>query len=269
MAMAGMDEQEFVDLMEMSIITMKIARKLNPIDIPSILTKNLSQVGYPPYLKGLLEIKNSSIHGKGVFAKNNIHPNQIISLYPCHGIVKGEVQRCEEKNSGDYYDLLFNPNKYKIKLTGESDIFIYGNPYIQDDGSLGHLINDSYKDVSDLKNLNKHNIKNCLKYMLNSIKSDNCALVQCNEYVYVKTTKYINKGEELFAPYGWQFWCEGSKTSEIDLLMKEYILSHSESQQVYIKELFKQFRNPYTSPIPSEKIKELMPYLSSPVLVNS
>ena len=261
-----MDEQNFVDFMEMLIIPIKMVRKPNPNDIPSIITEALSQVETFPYLKNLLEIKNSSIHGKGVFAKNNIHPNQVISLYPCHGIINGEVKYCEEKNSGDY-DLLFNTNKYKIKLAGGSDIFIYGNPYIQDEGLVGHLINDSYKDVSDLKNLNKHNIKNCLKYMLNSIKSDNCALVQCKEYVYVKTTKYINKGEELFTHYGYPFWCSELKPSELGLLMKEYILSHSESQQAYIKELFKQHCN--TSPIPSEKIKELMHYLSNPAFVNA
>ena len=260
-----MDEQRFVDLMEMLIIPIKIVRKPKPQDIPSIITETLFQCGTLPDLKDLLEIKNSSIHGKGVFAKKNINPNQVVSLYPCHGIINGELKYCEEKNSGDY-DLLFNPNKYKIKLTGGSDIFIYGNPYIQCECLVGHLINDSYKDVSDLENLNKHNIKNCLKYMINSIKSDNCALVQCNEYVYVKTTKHINKGEELFTNYGYPFWCSELKPSELDLLMKEYILSHSETQQVYIKHLFKQVC--HISPIPSEKIKKLMPYLSNPSLVN-
>ena len=261
-----MDEQSFVDLMEMLIIPIKMVRKPNPNDISSIITETILQCGTLPYLKNLLEIKNSSIHGKGVFAKNNINANQVVSLYPCHGIINGELKYCEEKNSGDY-DLLFNPNEYKIKLKRGSDIFIYGNPYVQDESLVGHLINDSYKDVSDFKNLNKHNIKICLKYMLNSIKSDNCTLVQCNDYVYVKTTKYINKGEELFTHYGYPFWCSELKSSELELLMKEYILSHSESQQVYIKHLFKQVC--HTSPVPSEKIKELMPYLSNPSVVNA
>jgi len=261
-----MDEQHFVDFMEMLIIPIKMVRKPKPNDIPSIITEAVLDSGTFPHLKNLLEIKNSSIHGKGVFAKNDIQPNQVVSLYPCHGIIIGEHKYCEKKNSGDY-DLLFNPNEYKIKLTRGSDIFIYGNPYFQDESLVGHLINDSYKDVSDLEHLNKHNIKNCLKYMLNSIKSDNCALVQCNEYVYVKTTKHINKGEELFTHYGIPFWCSELKPSELGLLMKEYKLSHSQSQQVYIKELFKQIC--HISPIPSEKIKELMPYLSNPAFVNA
>jgi hypothetical protein len=257
-----MDEQSFVDLMEMVIIPMKMARKPKPIDIPIIITEMLSGMTLPG-LENLLEIKNSSIHGKGVFAKNDIHPNQVVSLYPCHGMIKGKIKYCEEKQSGDYDDLLFNPNNYKIKLK-TSDISMYGNPYIQDEGLVGHLINDSYKDVSDLEKLNKHNIKNCFKYMLNSIKCDNCNLVQGNDYVYVKTTKHINKGEELFTHYGYPFWCFELKTSEIDLLMKEYILSLSVSQQLYIKELFKQFC--HTSPIPSEKIKALF---SDPSFVNA
>lgn len=263
-----MDEQNFVDFMETLIIPIKMVRK--PKDIPSVITQSLLQCGKAlPYLKNLLEIKNSSIHGKGVFAKNNIEPNQVVSLYPCHGTLNGELQYCDIKNRGDHHDMTFNPCMYKLPLKG-SDTLIYGNPYIQDEGLVGHLINDSYKDVFDFKNLNKHNLKICLKYMLNSIKSDNCTLVQCNDYAYVKTTKYINKGEELFTHYGYPFWCSELKIPELVLLMNEYILSHSESQQVYIINLFKQLH--HTSPVPSEKnsekIKELMPYFLNKLLHN-
>lgn len=262
-----MDEQCFVDLMEIKVMQIKHIRNPSDIDIPSIITKSLMQCGTLPSLKNVLEIKKSSIHGKGVFAKNNIHPNQVVSLYPCHGIINEKFKYCEGKNSGDYDLLLFNPNEYKIKLTKGSEIFIYGNPYIQDESYVGHLINDSYKDVYDLKNINKYNIKNCLKYMLNSIKSNNCTLVPCEDYVYVKTTKYINKGEELLTHYGYHFWCYELNSYELDLLMNEYILSHSESQQVYIKHLFKQLY--HTSPVPSDKIKVLMPFLSNPSIVNA
>jgi hypothetical protein len=234
-----MDEQSFVDIMEMLIIPVLMLKKPDILDIPRIITESFTQTGTLPNFKNLLEIKNSSIHGKGIFAKNNIHPNQVVSLYPCHGTINGELQYSEIKNRGDFGDILFNPNEYKIKLI--SNIFIYGNPYIQDEGLVGHLINDSYQNVYDFKNLNKHNMKNCLKYMLDSIKSNNCALVQCENYVYVKTTKYINKGEELFTHYGFPFWCSELKPYEVDLLMKEYIFSHSKSQQDYIIRLFKQF----------------------------
>jgi hypothetical protein len=102
--------------------------------------------------------------------------------------------------------------------------------------------------------------------MLNSIKYDNCIFVQSEDYVYVKTTKYINKGEELFISYGYSYWCSDTKPYEISLLMKEYILSCSKSQQDFIMNLFKQLSP--QPPLPSKKIKELMPYLCNPLVVN-
>ena len=256
-----MDEQSFVDQMEMVIMPMKAFRKPDEIDIPRIITETLTRCGVHPSLENLLEIKNSSIHGKGVFAKENISPNQVVSIYPCHGVINGDIVYCTKENRGNYELMPFKPDEYKIKLSKKGDIFIYGNPHIQDEGLVGHLINDSCKDVCEFKNINKHNIKKCLMYMLNSIKSDNCTFVQCEDYVYVKTTKYINKGEELITSYGYSYWSE-LKSYELNLLMKEYIQSCSKSQQDYILHLFKQLC--HRPPVLSKKIKELMPYLCNP-----
>lgn len=251
-----MDEQKFVDFMEVTkMLTTTTIRPSGELDFALSLYNAISHVGPPPLLpKNLLEVKNSDIHGKGVFAKNNIDANQVVSLYPCHGIIKGNLKYyCQEKNSGEYGDLLFDSTEYMIQLNRIGGrVFIYGNPYIQDEGSLGHLINDSYKNVSDLKHLNKHNMKLSLKYMLDSVKSNNCTLVQCNDYVYVKTTKYINKGEELFTNYGFAYWCSELKFNEVELLFMEYIQSHSESQQEYIKRLLNQLH--HTAPMPSPYI---------------
>lgn len=247
-----MDEQKFVDLMEMTKLLTTINRPRGEVDIALSYYNIISHVGPPPFLpKNLLEVKNSDIHGKGVFAKNNIDANQVVSLYPCHGLIKENFKYyCEEKNSGEYGDLLFDLNHYKILLNRKGDrVFIYGNPYIQDEGSVGHLINDSYKNVSELKKLNKHTMKLSLKYMLDSVKSNNCTLVQSNDYVYVKTTKYINKGDELLTNYGFHYWCSELNRDEIDSLFMEYTQSLSEPQQDYIKRLMIQLH--HTCPAPT------------------
>jgi hypothetical protein len=255
-----MDEQKFVDFME-TIKTLMAIRPRGEVDI----ALSYYNAGPPPFLpENLLEVKNSDIHGKGVFAKNNIDANQVVSLYPCHGIIKKNVKYyCEEKNSGEYGDLLFNSRDYMIPLKRTDRVFIYGNPYIQDEGSLGHLINDSYKNVSDLKHLNKHNMKLSLKYMLDSVKSNNCTLVQSNDYVYVKTTKYINKGEELLTNYGFPYWCSELKFNEVELLFTEYIRSHSESQKEYIKSLCNQLH--HTCPAPSPYIVNALQKAGFPI----
>ena len=257
-----MDEQDFIDQMELFVLSLKTLRRPNDLDIPHIMTESLTNCVTLPSLKNFLEIKNSSIHGKGVFAKKSIEPNKVISLYPCHGIINGDIGYCEKKNTGNYQLLSFKPDDYKIKLPKkESDcIFIYGNPHIQDEGFVGHLINDSFKDVTELKKINKDNIKIYLKYMLNSIKSDNCTFVQCEDYIYVKTIKYINKGDELCSSYGFHFWSE-MKSDELNLLLKEHMLSCSNSQKDYILNLYKQLY--HKAPVPSKKIKKLMPYLSN------
>lgn len=264
-----MDEQKFVDIMEVTKILTTTTRPRGEVDIALSYYNAISHVGPPPLLKNLLEVKNSDIHGKGVFAKNNIDANQVVSFYPCHGIIKKNLKYyCQEKNSGEYGDLLFDSTEYMIQLNRIGGrVFIYGNPYIQDEGSLGHLINDSYKNVSDLKHLNKHNMKLCLKYMLDAVKSNNCTLVQSNDYVYVKTTKYINKGEELLTHYGFPYWCSELKNSEVQLLFTEYAQSHSEPQQEYIKRLCNQLH--HTCPAPTPLDPSMRAFLSSPQFVHA
>lgn len=269
-----MDEQKFVDFMEMTKILTTINRPPCDevkVDIALSHYNAISHVGPPPFLKNLLEVKNSDIHGKGVFAKNNIDANQVVSLYPCHGIIKEDMKYyCEEKNSGEYGDLLFNSSDYMIQLKRIGGrVFVYGNPYIQDEGSVGHLINDSCKNVSDFKHVNKYNMKLCLKYMLDAVKSNNCTLVQSNDYVYVKTTKYINKGEELLTHYGFPYWCSELKNSEIQLLFTEYAQSHSEPQQEYIKRLSNQLHHTCPAPTPCLLNPSMRTLLSNPQFVHA
>lgn len=266
-----MDEQKFVDFMEMTKILTTTNRPRGEVDIALSHYNAISHIGPPPLLpKNLLEVKNSDIHGKGVFAKNNIDANQVVSLYPCHGLIKENVKHYyEEKNSGEYGDLLFDSSHYMISLKRIDPVFVYGNPYIQDEGSVGHLINDSYKNVSELKHLNRHTMKLSLKYMLDSVKSNNCTLVQSNDYVYVKTTKYINKGEELLTHYGFPYWCSELKNYEVESLFMEYIQSHSEPQQEYIKRLYNQLH--HTCPAPTHCLLDpsMRTLLSNPQFVHA
>ena len=101
-------------------------------------------------------------------------------IYPCHGILEGNklYTRIGEPNH-------FDPNLYKFEISPPSSIFIYGDPCIQDDGCLGHLINDPFPDISKFK---KNIGKEMLEYMLRTNILKNCAFIQRSHYVYIKTT---------------------------------------------------------------------------------
>jgi hypothetical protein len=76
-----MEEQKFIDLMFMIMLTSKVED-----DFASNVTEFIRKNGLP--FKNCLEIKESSIHGKGVFAKRDISSGMIVGVYPCHGVIE-------------------------------------------------------------------------------------------------------------------------------------------------------------------------------------
>lgn len=230
-----MDEQSFIELMDMIVTTLKTVKKIADENIPFALTECIIKLGLP--FENCTEIGDSNIHGNGLFAKSDIPKDKVISVYPCHGIIKGELEFNIEKNKINQSP--FNPGDYKIKLTKDETTFIYANPNIHDKYCLGHILNDSYKDICDFKNVNEtlNFGKIMVKYILNSIRSDNCILVSKENYVYVKTKRSITIGEELTNSYGFPYWCHALNLYQINSLTTEYMLSLSENQQIYIKKL--------------------------------
>lgn len=255
-----MDEQDFVDAMETAII---LKRSLNAKiqgdceelfqKMPIILNESMK---FWSKLNNLLEVKESRIHDQGVFAKVNLEANQVVTIYPCNGIIRdGCLQSLEEINP---HHLCFVHN-YKIKLA-DKKTFIFGNPDYQFDGRLGHLINDSCPNIEQLRYLDKDNISNCIEYLSNGLKCNNCVFVLHQDYVYVKTLQPIAKGEELISSYGFEFWCLNKDTSEIHQLMKEYLTSLTEVEQMDIIHMMKQ--HCHWALKPSKKwIDETLPHL--------
>lgn len=156
-------------------------------------------------------IKESNIHGKGVFAKKDIKKGEIITLYP------GDVAiYLPEGNNGDktlsynffsdrmaskaeegknYLDL----SKYSYSI--DTKHIISGCPDFVDNPSyLGHMINDRF--VCDYDKITPE------IYLELSMKKTNSMFVPIadNIQVAIVARRDIKAGEEIFISYGVQYW---------------------------------------------------------------
>lgn len=155
-------------------------------------------------------VKDSKLHGKGVFAKEGIKKGETITYYPPHFIIffpKGHVAVDNEVvvlpnnnivKSVFTKELLFTYNHYI-----SNHYQICGDPEIIDNMSfVGHIINDCVRGHSPQDNYNME------KYM-------ELALKLCNSYsqfdnknylIPIIATKNIERDEEILLPYSYEYW---------------------------------------------------------------
>lgn len=149
-----------------------------------------------------LEIKESVGRGLGVFATDDISENTIITFYPVHGYCSDGSNNYKTtddmKNLSNYEDHCF---------VIDDELKIIANPNVINNSLLfGHMINDSvgntFKEPFD-----PNSIKNGIYEYVQ--KSDNNCTIKINKkygIIYVLSTEYIYKGDELFTSYSPYFW---------------------------------------------------------------
>ena len=159
----------------------------------------------------LLEVKTSNVHGKGVFACEDIEAWSMTTMYPTHYICAGNTSgmqiatryRNEVQTLGEgvnTYMMNFNPD-LNVNTNPNYSIKISGDPTILNSG-LGHMIND----VGMINKLSSSQIE---KYVKTQQKV-NCFSVHIGHGVIViMSIKPIKKGEELFLHYGMAYWLKG------------------------------------------------------------
>tara|TARA_B100000989_G_scaffold293183_1_gene270168 strand:+ start:404 stop:901 length:498 start_codon:yes stop_codon:yes gene_type:complete len=118
-------------------------------------------------------VKNSKVHGHGVFAKKNIKKNTKIIQYIGEKVTRSEGNKRSEKRIKKY----LNSNK-----TGSVYIF---------------ELNKNY-DIDGSPNYNK------ARYINHSC-SPNCEVDIINGEIWIQSIKNIRKGEELSYDYGYSF----------------------------------------------------------------
>lgn len=162
------------------------------------------------------EVRESPIHEKGVFATKNIKKDEVITFYPGHfGYFCSDGNKLGEKNvlmvkspsilateNGLDDDNGIN-KKYCFELN--EHYCIAGHPKLIDNPTyLGHMINDGAKSHS---NINNYNSKDEELYYTESLNKRNCEAENIKDlFIIITATRDIEKDEELFMVYGYEYW---------------------------------------------------------------
>jgi SET domain-containing protein len=148
----------------------------------------------------IIYLSESKIHGIGIFAKQNIEKNELITLYPAHYITISNIpfgMRLTELNidSKTFLD-------YSIRY--DESIIITGNPLLyKNEKMIGHLCNDGYKH--NFINKNKKNIKKYNKKRKEYNNTKFC-LIEDTTFMGIISTKNIKKDDEILVDYGFDYW---------------------------------------------------------------
>jgi hypothetical protein len=140
---------------------------------------------YQPYshMEPYVTVGNSSVHGKGLFASQNIPMGAVICWY------SGTCTRNVDKHNKSEFilDVIWVDPKTRLKQTWYLDSFDNNN-------SAGRWGNDAhntqYGNNAEFTNgpLLKH------------------PLIEDKLYVFIRATRDIIRGEEIFIPYGDAYW---------------------------------------------------------------
>jgi SET domain-containing protein len=136
-----------------------------------------------------VEVRQSNIHGRGVFAKEDIKENEVLCFYD--GAKYYVEANYKSKKDMPYYEYLYATDKYEIHG--------FKNP--KHPNGIAQLINDG-----SIMNNTNNLLVDIAKYQLNSIKNCNVEFYEKNKNIYVRSLKTIKKDEELLVSYGYTYW---------------------------------------------------------------
>jgi SET domain-containing protein len=155
-----------------------------------------------------VEVKPSSVHGRGVFATRNIKKGELITFYPADVVVFGSKDACvtrayipSKRSENDaFFKTQWQDQTYCVSLEGLYSI--HGNPnpiYESNHDYLGHFINDGAKPTPDPKSFQIYETVSVLKM--------NCVFAQIRDlHVAIVAHTDILKDQELFIHYGLHYW---------------------------------------------------------------
>ena len=144
----------------------------------------------------IVYLSESKIHGIGIFAKQNIEKNELITLYPAHYITV--VSNIPFRMS--LTKLKLDPKIFSdYSLRYDENIIFTGNPLLtKNENVIGHLCNDGYKHnfiTKNKKNIKKYNKKR-KEYNNTSFRS-----IEDTNFMGIVSTKNIKKDDEILVDY--------------------------------------------------------------------
>jgi hypothetical protein len=160
-----------------------------------------------------VEVRESPIHGRGVFAKKKVSKGELITVYPAHYVsvhpeghsnpgAFGLMGSALAERSGSILTEIMR-RSYSFDVTDH--YVIYGHPDLIDDPVfLGHMINDGAKGHSTKTNYDQ---KDSSVYDKVSLALSNAEFELLGGLcVCVVATKEINIGDEVLVTYGYPYW---------------------------------------------------------------
>jgi SET domain-containing protein len=176
-------------------------------------------------------VKESKIHGNGLFATNTIKAGSIITFYPAHCIRRninnnGIIGECF---SGEKF--IVNED-YKIDMCDNR--YIVGNPNNTSNmAAVAHIINDSAS--FDIDNNDTISIKN--KVATYILSSKNNAKIEYNDdktACCIVAVCDIAENDEIFMSYGPSYWLNSKSNlllfiniMRTDINFRSFILKHA------------------------------------------
>lgn len=163
--------------------------------------ENILIIRFPIKLNNV-ELKNSNIHGRGVFATKHIKSGEVITLYP-GDLLNNKISNNNKLESfcqaaveyAGNNNLLIQDYCFEINKTYR----IYGCPnMVNDPAYLGHMCNDG-ADGSQLKNIYENISKERCNAEYKNIIDCCIAIIAIND---------INIGDEILVTYGYDYWIE-------------------------------------------------------------
>lgn len=193
-----------------------VARIVAYAKIKGISNQAILMARFPIASLNKVEVRDSPVEGKGVFAKRDIAVGDLITLYPCDfltTVVSGDRTNgspiiCEyvaaPHLSIEMVDKARNPafttkiNEYTFNITDK--LSAIGHPdMIGDSAYLGHMCNDGGYS-SDIKTLSE--------YITRAIEKGNAIIEPLwgGLHLAVLAAKPIKAGDEVLIAYGPEYW---------------------------------------------------------------
>jgi hypothetical protein len=184
---------------------------------------------FPLHYSKALVVGDSVLHGKGLFTKEALPANAVLTFYPAHAVTdrsKRRGEKCEVR--------IWASEEVTKRMTAwipqhgqayghrmNDALMIIGDPLRLDNPLLlAHMANDGAGNTFTLpleELLQPSNFKMALlQYYVNVMVKCNCRLSvnAQGDSVFMETRRAIQPGEELLVEYGPQYWYEATYGEE-------------------------------------------------------
>lgn len=187
----------------------------------NIIDVMLDVARMPPPFKSCVRVGPSPGRGKGVFTTRAVKAGEVITLHPCHVMVKDGNTICHKERAEHLHQNMYMLNEYKFTFNPNLEILADPDaPFCAH--ACGHMINDPHPNVDSLRNpppTPEQAWKMAMEYKIRTDSQANCVFEAVDDFVVLcVASRDIAEGEEVFVRYGICFWNEMATSDLLALI---------------------------------------------------